>query len=337
MSGVSNVSAIAAGFSFSLALSEGKVYSFGRNQDGELGTGGTEASNAEPVEVKGIGPVAAIDAGNVFGIALLQSGEAGPAPLVTSTVGERSMSVAWGFSEPEFGARWLRYQECPEVETEEEIESEEKCTSRESNNSGAFVTITAEHESLSYEEQSFTFTNLSKIQPYEVTLRSFTGLGKTGEERKRYIWATPLPARPTVTGVSPGTGRTAGGTSVTITGTNFTEASPVVGSAPPTQRASSSTLGQLDHGRFARRGGGHPGHHRDDGRGYECDEHRPTITSHAVAPPTVTGASPSSGPVAGGTSVTIARYEPQRSERGEVRRHKRDQHSSSPPKARLPR
>lgn len=305
VNGLTDVTAIAAGFGFSLALREGKVYSVGRNENGELGTGSTEEQTSQPAEVKGIGPVTAIDAGNVFGIALLQAGNVGPPPQITLSAGERSLAVGWTLSAPEFGARWFRYQECPEIETEEEIVSEEKCKSREmSSGSGGFVPITAEEESQSYAERRYTFTNLTKLQPYEITLRSFTGLGKTGEERKRFIWGIPLPARPVVTAISPSIGRTGGGTSVTLTGANFNEASPTVkfgtinatsfvvnSDTSITATSPAEPAGAVDVA-VTTVGGTSAAHSTDE-------------FTYAVAPPTVTAVSPSAGPTGGGTTVTI--------------------------------
>ncbi|HET6963192.1 MAG TPA: Ig-like domain-containing protein [Acidimicrobiales bacterium] len=55
------------------------------------------------------------------------------------------------------------------------------------------------------------------------------GTDDTGDPSVTISWALPgpTPLRPTVTGVSPSTGTTAGGTTVTITGTDFTGASEV--------------------------------------------------------------------------------------------------------------
>jgi hypothetical protein len=303
INGLTNVTAIAAGFGFSLALREGKVYSVGRNEKGELGTGSPEEMSSKPAEVKGIGPVTAIDAGNVFGIALLQGGEAAPPQQVTLSAGERSLDVAWTLSAPEFGVRWFRYQECPEIETEEEIESEEKCKAREM--SGGFIPITAEQESRSYEERSYTFTALSKLQPYEITLRSFSGLGGTGEERKRFIWGTPLPARPTVAAVSPSIGHTSGGTSVTISGANFGEASPSVKFGGT---SATSLVVNSDSSITATSPAEPPGTVDvtvTTAGGASATSSMDQFT-YAVAPPTVTALSPNAGPTSGGTSVTIS-------------------------------
>ena len=111
-------------------------------------------------------------------------------------------------------------------------------------------------------------------------------------------------AAPTVTGLSPTTGPTAGGTSVTITGTGFTGATAVdfgttaatnltvVNDTTITADSPAGTAARVDvtvTPRRARR------------------PRRPPISSRytAAAAPAVTGLSPTSGPAAGGTPVTI--------------------------------
>ncbi|MBO9534844.1 MAG: IPT/TIG domain-containing protein, partial [Solirubrobacteraceae bacterium] len=113
---------------------------------------------------------------------------------------------------------------------------------------------------------------------------------------------TYVPA-PTVTSLSPSTGPTAGGTSVTITGTNFTGASAVtfggtnatsytvVNSTTITATAPARAAGVADV-RVSTTTGGQSANTSADDYTY-------------VAPPTVTNLSPNAGPVAGGTSVTI--------------------------------
>ncbi|MBJ7519947.1 MAG: IPT/TIG domain-containing protein, partial [Solirubrobacteraceae bacterium] len=109
-------------------------------------------------------------------------------------------------------------------------------------------------------------------------------------------------ALPTVTGLSPGQGPTAGGTSVTITGTNFTGVSAVtfggvnatgytVDSATQiTATAPAGAAGTADVRVTAT--GGQSANTAADDYAY-------------IAAPTVTGLSPATGPPAGGTSVTI--------------------------------
>ena len=110
---------------------------------------------------------------------------------------------------------------------------------------------------------------------------------------------------PVVTGVSPNFGPVTGGTTVTITGTNFTDANAVVfGPANPattftivnfTTIVATAPIGQLGV--------------------YDVQVSNPSGTSGTVTAdqytytsppvPTVTGVSPASGPSTGGTAVTI--------------------------------
>ena len=110
-------------------------------------------------------------------------------------------------------------------------------------------------------------------------------------------------AAPTVTGLSPTSGPTAGGTLVTITGTSFTGATAVdfgttaatnVTVVSDTTITADSPAGTGTVDVTVTTPGGHVGHVA--GR---------SVHLHAVAAPTVTGLSPTSGPPAGGTLVTI--------------------------------
>jgi alpha-tubulin suppressor-like RCC1 family protein len=71
VSGLSGVTAIAAGYNDGYALSGGKVMAWGENGEGELGTG-TETSSDVPVEVTGVGSVTALAAGQGHALALLK-------------------------------------------------------------------------------------------------------------------------------------------------------------------------------------------------------------------------------------------------------------------------
>ncbi len=107
-------------------------------------------------------------------------------------------------------------------------------------------------------------------------------------------------AAPTVTGISPGSGPSTGGTSVTITGTNLTGATSVtiggasatgvtiVNSTTITATTPAGTAGARDVAVTTAGGTG-------TGAGLFT----------YIAAPAVTGISPSAGPAAGGTSVTI--------------------------------
>jgi alpha-tubulin suppressor-like RCC1 family protein len=73
--GVSNITALAAGYWLSLALkSDGTVWAWGQNDMGQLGNGTTPAANSTPAAVIGLSSVTAIHAGASFGLALKSDG-----------------------------------------------------------------------------------------------------------------------------------------------------------------------------------------------------------------------------------------------------------------------
>jgi len=121
-----------------------------------------------------------------------------------------------------------------------------------------------------------------------------------------YPSSTPPPTSPTVSAVSPSSGSTGGGTAVTITGTNFTGASAVrFGSTPATSfsvtgptsisaLSPAGSLGTVDITVTTPSGTSNVG---------SADQF--TYTTPPPPPPTVSAVSPSSGPAAGGTAVTI--------------------------------
>jgi alpha-tubulin suppressor-like RCC1 family protein len=75
VSGLSEVTAIAAGQNFNLALlKNGTVMAWGSNGQGELGNGGSSWADASPALVSGLSGVTAIAAGGDDGLALLSDG-----------------------------------------------------------------------------------------------------------------------------------------------------------------------------------------------------------------------------------------------------------------------
>ena len=73
--GVSNITALAAGYWLSLALkSDGTVWAWGQNDMGQLGNGTTPSANSTPAAVIGLSSVTAIHAGASFGLALKSDG-----------------------------------------------------------------------------------------------------------------------------------------------------------------------------------------------------------------------------------------------------------------------
>jgi alpha-tubulin suppressor-like RCC1 family protein len=90
--GVTNVTAISAGFRFSLALSAGKVFAWGWNELGQLGNG-TTANSSVPVPVIGLSDVVEVAAGEKHSLALLNTG--GPSLVIELVAGVGSLTVSW--------------------------------------------------------------------------------------------------------------------------------------------------------------------------------------------------------------------------------------------------
>lgn len=90
--GLTNVDAVSAGFRFGLALSGGRVWAWGLNDNGQLGDG-TTTNSAAPVPVSNLTAVAAISAGEFHSLALLRA--SGPAPVFEVVPGHGSLTVSW--------------------------------------------------------------------------------------------------------------------------------------------------------------------------------------------------------------------------------------------------
>jgi alpha-tubulin suppressor-like RCC1 family protein len=90
--GLTNVSAISAGFRFSLAVSGGRVFAWGTNELGQLGNG-TNINSSQPVPVSGLSEVAEVAAGEKHSLALLH--ERGPAAPIELLPGVGSLTVSW--------------------------------------------------------------------------------------------------------------------------------------------------------------------------------------------------------------------------------------------------
>jgi alpha-tubulin suppressor-like RCC1 family protein len=111
VSGLVDVTAISAGASSSLALSAGTMYSFGDNERGQLGIGGTTNTNV-PTPIKGVSHVGGIAAGvaragEAHSLAFLESGD-GPVALLSVKPGRGSLELSWTFAATEDKIRWRR-------------------------------------------------------------------------------------------------------------------------------------------------------------------------------------------------------------------------------------
>jgi alpha-tubulin suppressor-like RCC1 family protein len=100
--GLSDVTSVAAGYRFSVAVSDGQAFSWGTNTHGELGDG-TQTPRSLPGPVSGLGEVQTVTAGESHALANI-TGE-GPAPVISLTPGTRTLTVNWLYTGVQAG-RW---------------------------------------------------------------------------------------------------------------------------------------------------------------------------------------------------------------------------------------
>jgi alpha-tubulin suppressor-like RCC1 family protein len=194
-------SSIAASEKSSFALSGGKVYSFGKDEHGELGNG-TTTDSAVPKVVEGIGAVRAIVAssttgtGKSFVFALLQAGVAAPAPILSVEPKEGALKINWKLPAPEYEIQYFRRSSLPEEceapeggeegappeEEESTGEGGETCSGEETEPGEVLGTFKL------HNVQSYELTGLEPVQ-YAIFVKSHNG---DHLEKKRIIFGTPL-------------------------------------------------------------------------------------------------------------------------------------------------
>ncbi|MEH3053791.1 MAG: IPT/TIG domain-containing protein, partial [Patulibacter minatonensis] len=150
-------------------------------------------------------------------------------------------------------------------------------------------------------------SNPSVSVGYEANVAAGTLANRTANLSGSGAWASQTmlirtaPTAPTVTAVSPGQGPTAGGTSVVISGTDFSGASAVRFGATNATSYTVDNDGQITA--VAPAGTGTQSIRVTTAYGTSADT---AADDYDYVPaPTVTNLSPSSGPASGGTSVTI--------------------------------
>jgi alpha-tubulin suppressor-like RCC1 family protein len=285
--GLSHVVEIAAGEEHSLALLEnGTVMAWGANGEGQLGDGtslgpercGTppeeQACSTTPVAVSGLGAI------SVKGIAAGAQHDFAfgpPFPTVTSInpregLTQGGTAVTIGGSEFN-GATAVRFGDANA--TAFHVESSTSITAIAPAGSGAVdVTVT-------------TPEGTSKPNPAD-----------------QFSYVNPLVARPSVSGVSPAQGPAAGGTSVTISGTNLAGATAVrFGSASAsayTVNSEGTSITAVDPS-----GEGSVDVTVTTPGGTSATNPGDSFRYEAWSPPSVTAVDPNEGPQTGGTSVTI--------------------------------
>jgi alpha-tubulin suppressor-like RCC1 family protein len=250
VSGLPNVTAIAAGGDYSLALlSDGTVRAWGDNEAGQLGNGTTTNSDV-PVAVSGLSNVVAIAAGEEHSLALLANG----------TV------MAWGANgQGQLGVGTTTGPEACDAST-----GIEACS-----------------------RTPLQVGGLSDLNVKSIAAGGWHSLALG-------------PPYPAVTAVSPKEGIPAGGTAVTVTGTELGGATAVkFGSVSATafKVESSSSITALSP-----KGEGTVDVTvtTPEGTSSVGPADRYSYVNPVVPPPSVSSVSPSEGPAAGGTAVTIS-------------------------------
>ncbi len=243
VNGLSGVTAIAAGAEHALALlSERTVMAWGEDGDGELGNGTIKASEETPVAVSGLSGVTAISAGGQDSVALLSSGSlmtwgvnrdgtlgdgttGSPSDVPVAVPGVTKVAnVSAG------GSHMVAFGE--PIPTVTGVSPNLGSAA-----GGATVTITGSNftgatavKFGAAESTSFTVnspTSITALAPagtgtVQVTVVTPNGISPTGPADE-YTYQQ----KPTVTKLSTKSGPAGGGTTVTITGTEFTDASEV--------------------------------------------------------------------------------------------------------------
>jgi hypothetical protein len=167
--GLKEVASIAAGLQDSFAVRGGKVYSFGKDEDGELGNGfRTEAEEDAPTAISGLEHVQLVSAGNLHTNALLESGIAGPEPLLTVTPSVESLTVAWTYKTSEYKVRVALFEQ-------EHLRAPRY---------GSNIVVSASSNKRDYELGEYSFTGLT---PEPHIIKVLTG------EKSRLVVGTPDP------------------------------------------------------------------------------------------------------------------------------------------------
>jgi hypothetical protein len=161
-------------------------------------------------------------------------------------------------------------------------------------------------------DSSITVTSPAEVSAgaYDVTVTTLSGGASSASSADQFTFVAPPPPpppAPVVTSISPTSGPTAGGTSVTIKGTDLTGATNVIfGTVPATSFTVSSST-KITAVAPAEGAGAHDVTvTTPNGSSATLADDQFTAVAPPPAPvPAVTSISPTSGPTTGGTSVTI--------------------------------
>jgi alpha-tubulin suppressor-like RCC1 family protein len=314
---LSGVSAVSAGAEHSLALlGDGEVMAWGANANGQLGNGSQGAASNMPTAAAGLGGVTAIAAGARHNLALLSGGsveawgynpdgQLGNGSNLNSPV---AVAIAGlGGVVKIAGGGWHSLSIGAPVATVTSVSP-----SSGPQQGGTSVSITGLNlsEATSVQFGSNAASAFTVNSPTSISASAPAGVGTVDitvatpsdtsgmSAADRFTYIPP----PTVTKVKPNKGPAAGGTSSTITGTDLTGATSVSYGALPatsftvksptsiTAIAPAGTSGATDITVTTASG-------------------TSAVNAYDVfkyAAPTIASVSPSAGPLAGGTSVTVS-------------------------------
>jgi alpha-tubulin suppressor-like RCC1 family protein len=316
--GLSGVAAVATGAQHALAvLTGGTVMAWGEDNFGQLGNGTIKPKEAKPTEVTGLSGVSAISAGEQHSVALLSSGSVmtwggdkygqlgngtmgatSSVPVLVSGLTKAASISAGGFHVLAFG-------EPVPVVTGVAPKLGPAVGGTAVTITGASFTGATAVRFGSTEATGFTLNSSSSITAtappgaagtVDITVTTPAGTSAP-RSADRYTYQQP----PTVTHLTPKVGPVAGGTTVAITGTEFTGASAVsFGGTPATQYTVTSPTTITAVAPASAAGTVHVTVTNTAGASAATSANAYRYT------PTVTSVSPNSGTVAGGVSVTIS-------------------------------
>jgi alpha-tubulin suppressor-like RCC1 family protein len=266
VSGLTGVTAVAAGGEHSMALlSGGGVETWGENKFGELGDGSAGEPSDVPVAVMGLGEVKGIAAGANHDVALSE-----PLPVVTAVAPQKG-AVAGGTSVTIVGSNI------------------------EGATSVAFGANSATHFTVTSPSSITAIAPPGTLRTVNVTVTTPSGTSApTPADQFTYV------AAPTVKKLSAKSGPGAGETSVTITGTGFEEATAVAFGATP---AAHFTIDSPTTITAVSPAGAGTVEVTVTGPGGTSVASKQDQFEYV---PAVAGVSPGTGAAAGGTSVTIS-------------------------------
>jgi alpha-tubulin suppressor-like RCC1 family protein len=266
------VTAISAGYTHALALSNGKVWAWGSNANGELGNG-TEIESPEPVEVSGLTGITGISAGRFHSLAYRAPT---PEPQAITFISPAPSNATVGGPTYKVAAT--------------------------GGGSGNPVTFTIDSASKSV--CTISGSIVSFVGAGTCTIDANQAGNASYEPAPQAQQSFPVaPRLPTITKLSPTKGPAAGGTQVTITGANMTGATKVMfGSVSATsfKVTTVKTITSITAVSPA-----------EVAKTVDVTVTTPIGTSaissldhFKFGPPTVTKLTPNSGSISGGTTVT---------------------------------